>query len=111
MHKINLQDLVIKYSGLEPKPKLRCIGRVSHNRYMQGNKLVSQSTFTVLKRKSELSLSDMIIDDPDVDIANLELENHAEGLYEIVVLEPSRGYYSCGDEDWELKLVPYVEEG
>lgn len=91
----------------EPKP--RCVGRLSHNRYMQDGKLVSQTTFTLLKRKSQLSLSDLVVD-PDIDIDNLALSDHAEGMYEIVMCNESRDYESGILDDWELKLIPYKEE-
>ena len=103
----DLQELLNNYT---PKPRLRCIGRITHNNYMSGNRLVSQSTFTLLKRKSDLHLTDMVTDDIRESIASLGLSSYDEGLYEIVCIEPSRGYYSCGDEDWELELIPYKEE-
>lgn len=100
---------LLQKCGYTPKPKLRCVGRLSHNRYMHGDRLVSQSTFTLLKRKSQLSLSDMV-GDADIDIDNLELFRHAEGLYEIVICNESRDWETGMVDDWELKLVPYVDD-
>lgn len=98
-------SLVGDYS---PKPKLRCVGRLTHQRYMHNGKLVSKSVFSLLKRKSGLNLSDLV-GDADIDIDNLELGNHAEGLYEIVLCNPSRDWETGIIDDWELKLVPYKE--
>lgn len=102
-------EYLLQQSGYSPKPKLRCVGRLTHNRYMHGDRLVSQSTFTLLKRKSQLTLSDLV-GDADIDINNLELSNHADGLYEIVMCNESRDYETGVIDDWELKLVPYVED-
>lgn len=105
MNSFNLQEVLVK----ETRPKLSCVGRLSHNRYIHGDRLVSQSTFTLLKRKSQLTLSDLV-GDADIDIDNLELGNHAEGLYEIIMCNESRDYESGYIDDWGLKLVPYVED-
>lgn len=82
-----------------PKPKLRCVGRIIHDHYEQNGQLVCKTTFKVLKRKSQLSLSDMCVDSDT--IAYLNLPSLPEGLYEI---------QTVGDwDDYEHIIVPYKE--
>lgn len=104
---MSLKDCFTKLEDY--KPKLRCVGRLTHSHYMYKGTLSSESKFTVLKRKSQLTLQDMICDDT-MDVPELELANHAEGIYEIIMV--GGGYYTeYGEmEDYELRLVPYVEE-
>lgn len=90
----------------KPKPKLRCVGRLTHSHYMHKDTLRSESKFTLLKRKSQLTLQDLICDDM-YDVPELQLANYAEGLYEIIMIG-SCYHTEYGEmDDYELKLVPY----
>lgn len=91
------------------KPKLRCVGRLTHNHYMHKGTLCSESKFTLLKRKSQLTLQDIICDDM-YDVPELNLAKYEEGLYEIITVS-SGHYVGYGEmDDYKLKLVPYEEE-
>jgi hypothetical protein len=91
----------------DTQTKLRCIGRITKNYYLQDNKLVSKSTFTLLKRKSQLTLQDMI-DDPEY--SGLNLDEYDEGIYEIITCNHSTDWETGVVDDWDLKLIPYKEE-
>lgn len=109
---MSLEDCFTKLEDYSPKskPRLRCIGRLTHNHYMYKDTLRSESKFSVLKRKSQLTLQDLISDDT-IDVPELELANHPEGLYEIILV--GSGYYTEYGEmdDYKLRLVPYKEVG
>jgi hypothetical protein len=87
-------------------PKL--IVRLSKNSYMSGNSVIQTNKITVLKRKSDLSLLDMF-DDPIEDIYGLDLNLLDEGLYEVIVINPSYDCESGMLDDWDLKLIPYKD--
>ncbi len=102
------------YEGLtgnprSKEPKLRCVGRLKRSCYMHKGKLVSTHTFTLLKRKSQLSLEG-VIDDASLDIDGLQLGNYEDGVYEIRVHGGVPCWETGAVDDWELILVPYVEE-
>ncbi len=89
--------------------KHRCIGRLKRSCYMHKGKLVSTHTFTLLKRKSQLSLEDMIVD-AGLDIDNLQLSNYEDGIYEIITVAGTPDWETGIVDEWELILVPYEEE-
>lgn len=91
----------------EESPRLRCVGRLKRNCYMYKGSLVSTQTFTVLKRKSQLQLEDLICD-ASYDIDQLNLNQYEEGVYEIATTNVSE-FEGIVDE-WDLKLVPYKED-
>lgn len=93
----------------EKQPPLRLVGRVTVNRYMAGNYLKEETTFRVLKRKSQFSLSDFVCD-PEYDIADLDLSNTEEGLYELKSRATSYDIETGCPDDYELYLVPYKED-
>ena len=104
-----LEKLLAEYSPEEDdKERAVCVVRVTTSNYMSSGQIVFKKTLRVLKRKSQLSLSENGIDDMEhVVIDNLnEVE---DGIYE---LQPS-------EYDWDVdeytgwgypvrwKLVPF----
>lgn len=77
---------------------------------MSKGTLVSKTTFTLLKRKSDLTLGDMVCDHDNGDIELLELGSYGEGIYEIITTNPHYDWETGSLDDWELKLIPYKED-
>lgn len=105
------EDIFEELTKYKPnnKSRLRCVGRLKRNCYMSKGKLVSNHTFTLLKRKSQLSLEDLI-DDAAFDIDSLNFGNYEDGVYEIITIGGDPDWETGVIDDWELRLVPYKEE-
>lgn len=88
--------------------RLKLIVRVRHNNYMHKNKLVSEVSATLLSRKSNGTLSDLICD-PDLDISQLNLGSYEDGLYRIITENHSFDIESGILDDYELVLTPYSD--
>lgn len=105
------EDIFAELTECKPnnKSRLRCVGRLKRNCYMAKGKLVSNYTFTLLKRKSQLLLEDLI-DDAAFDIDSLNFGNYEDGVYEIITIGGDLDWETGVVDDWELILVPYKEE-
>lgn len=109
-NEIKLSDgTVYEVSSIKRKPRLKCVGRLRHEKFIHKGKIVHTVSFTLLKRKSNLLLNDMICD-VEIDIDCLQLHKYKEGLYEIIICNESRDYETGIVDDWELKLIPYKED-
>ncbi|AUR89274.1 hypothetical protein NVP1121O_246 [Vibrio phage 1.121.O._10N.286.46.C4] len=87
---------------------MKCVGRLKRNYYLHGDKLCANMTFSLLKRHSELGLRDFIVD-PELDITILDLHTYEEGLYEIITCNQWQNPETGLVEEYELKLIPYVD--
>jgi hypothetical protein len=93
----------------QPKKKTpKLVVRLSKSSYMSGNSVIQTNKITVLKRKSDLSLLD-VFGDPIEDIYDLDLNLLDEGIYEVIVINPSYDCESGMLDDWDLKLIPYPD--
>ena len=88
--------------------ELKLIVRLTHNNYMHNGELVSKSRIKLLKRKSIGDLHDLI-QDPDYDLAQLNLGKYDEGVYRLRTINESYDIESGYCDDWELALTPYED--
>jgi hypothetical protein len=89
---------------------LNLIVRVRHSNYISKNSMVSTTTATLLKRKSNGSLCDLICD-PDLDIHQINLSSYEAGLYRIITRSHSYDIESGLCDDYDLALTPFTEGG
>ena len=86
--------------------ELKLVVRVSTNNYMHKDKLVACKTATLLKRKSNGSLSDLI-QDPYFEIIDMDFALKCDGIYELIITNQSYDAESgrCDDYDLALSLI------
>lgn len=84
--------------------KLELFVRVKHNNYLHNNKIVSEVSATLLKRKSNGVLTDLIIDDV-YDIPALDLHNCEDGVYMLSTANHSYDIESGTLDDYDLILI------
>lgn len=87
--------------------KLKIVVRITKNRYMHNDRLVSSTTATLLKRKSFGSLSDLI-QDADYDLSQLNLDGYEEGVYELSTTNHSFDIETGYLDDYTLILIPHT---
>lgn len=96
-------------TGIEDKPSMKCIVRVTHSMFKTKHGYSKRTDIRDLKRKSDMNMSDIFVEDSDIGcIENLhEVE---DGVYEIVPSSISYGSYEYPDEDVETwKLIKVVD--
>ena len=96
-------------TGIEHKPRMKCIVRVTHSMFKTKYGYSKRTDIRDLKRKSDMSMSDIFVEDSDIGcIENLhEVE---DGVYEIVPSSISYGgYYDTEDEVETWKLIKVVD--
>jgi hypothetical protein len=84
--------------------KLELFVRVKHNNYLHNNKIVSEVSATLLKRKSNGSLMDLITDDV-YDIPTLNLHSYEDGVYMLSTTNHSYDIESGIIDDFDLILI------
>lgn len=88
--------------------KLKLIVRVTKNRYMHNDRLVSSTTATLLKRKSVGGLSDLI-QDAEYDLSDLDLDKYEEGVYQLTTENHSFDIETGYLDSYTLTLIPLKE--
>lgn len=86
------------------RDSLVLVGRLTKENYMHNNDLVSKCKFSLLKRKSNGRLQD-IIDDEGYDISHLEMHSMEEGMYELRTTNTSKDYETGVIDNWDIRLV------
>lgn len=89
-------------TGIVGKPTMKCIVRVTHSMFKTKYGYSKRTDIRDLKRKSDMSMSDIFVEDSDIGcIENLyEVE---DGVYEIVPSSISYGSYtSTQTKMWKL---------
>jgi hypothetical protein len=84
--------------------ELKLIGRLKKNRYIHGNRLVEEVSFTILKRQSVGSLHDLI-QDAEIDIASIDFSKYETGIYQLTAVNGSYDIESGYFDDYDLVLI------
>lgn len=86
----------------------RLVGRVKTTRYMTSKGFAYKKEFIVLKRKSTISLNEVMVElDTDFPINFHEVP---DGLYELLFINISHDWETGYADDWDVKLVEYHED-
>lgn len=109
-----MTDLILSVKDNEEPVEHRCVVRLTTTFYQDGRGLHTKKSLTLLKRKS--FGYDMLNEDASA-IGAERVLSHVEnlygtedGVYEVVTCNHARDWEAGCIDDWDYRLVPYVEE-
>lgn len=91
------------------KPVNRLIVKVSTSVFKQGNRYIYQKSLTPVKRKSTLTMND-VMSDLESELPQLFSAWLEDGLYELTATDFSRDWETGVIDNWNLILIPWVEK-
>jgi len=108
-------NIIFEIENIKMKNSQRTVVKIITNNFMKGNDIVQQKTIRFLKRKStgfnQLLEDCMNIGTNDALKSIVNLDECSDGVYEVVLNDWITDWETGMIEDWNWKLIPYIDNG